>query len=153
MCVPLVAAAAVAGIAGGVAEGFSGYAQKKTEQTNYQMQAAGLARDIAAEKESSAYETARTREGIARIQGSARAGFAANGLALDGSAAEVLQDTETEGNLDIAAIKWNSDVKIGNLDYARKGAMVNAKAAGDAAPLAFITPILGSVAKFGGSFG
>lgn len=151
MCTPI--ALGVAGIAGGVLQGFSGYSQQKTAAANYGMQAAGLTRDIAAEREASAYEIARTRETVSRTLGNARAGYAANGLALDGSAAEVLRDTATEGELDIASIRWNSDVKIGNLEYQRTVANANKKAANQAAPLAFLSPVIGGFAKFGNQFG
>ncbi len=151
MCTPV--ALGVVGIAGGFASGISGYQQQMTNAANYKMQAAGLERDIGAEKEASAYEIARTRETVAKTLGSARAGYAANGLALDGSAAEVLTDTATEGDLDVASIRWNSDVKIGNLKYQQTVAKTNAKSSRDAAPLAFITPILGSVGRFGNQFG
>jgi hypothetical protein len=151
MCTPV--ALGVVGIVGGLAQGVGAYQQQMTNAANSTMQANGLTRDIEAERAASSYEIARTRETVAKTLGNARAGFAANGLALDGSAAEVLQDTATEGALDIAAIRWNSDVKVGNLGYARDVAKSNAAASKAAAPLAFITPVIGSVAKFGGSFG
>lgn len=151
MCTPV--ALGVVGIAGGVMQGIGAFQQQKTAAANYGMQAAGLDRDIKAEREASAYEVARTREGVAKTLGAARAGYAANGLALDGSVAQVLDDTATEGDLDIASIRWNSDVKVGNLKYSQTIAKANQKASNDAAPLAFIAPVLGSAAKFGGQFG
>ena len=57
------------------------------------------------------------------------------------------------GTLDIAAIRWNSDVKVGNLTYARDVAKVNARSERAAAPLSFIAPVIGGVARFGGQFG
>lgn len=135
MCTPVLLAGAA--IAGGVVSGIGGYNQHMTNATNYTMQANGLERDIGAEKMASAYEIASTRREVQKTLGSARAGYAANGLALSGSAAEVLDDTAIEGELDIAAIRWNSDVKVGNLQYQQKVARANAKAEKSAAPLAF----------------
>lgn len=135
MCTPV--ALGVAAIAGGVVSGIGAYNSQMTNATNYSMQAAGLERDIAAEKEASAYEIARTRETVQKTLGSARAGYGANGLALSGSAAEVLRDSSIEGELDLASIRWNSDVKIGNLEYQKQIAKQNAKASKAAAPLAF----------------
>jgi len=151
MCTP-VALAAV-GIAGGIAQGIGGYQQQMTNAANATMQANGLGRDIKAEQYASAYEIARTRETVGKTLGAARAGFAANGLALSGSAADVLADTATEGDLDVASIRWNSQVKVDNLKYEQAGAKANAKASRAAAPLAFIAPVLGSAAKFGNQFG
>lgn len=145
MCTPVLLGAAAIG--GGVISGIGSYNQQMTNATNYGMQANGLQRDIDAEKEASAYEIASTRRGVQKTLGSARAGYAANGLALSGSAAQVLDDSAIEGDLDIAAIRWNSDVKVGNLAYQKKGAQANAKAAKSAAPLAFF----GSVFSAAGS--
>lgn len=138
MCVPALAPLLPAmAIGGGVLSGIGAWQQQNTNATNYTMQANGLQRDIDAEKQASAYEIAATRSTVQKTLGSARAGYAANGLALSGSAAQVLDDSAIEGELDIAAIRWNSDVKVGNLKYQQKGARANAKAARAAGPLAF----------------
>lgn len=149
MCTPI--ALGIASTAGGVVSGIGAYNERMTQATNYTMQANGLQRDIDAEKQASAYEIARTREGVQRTLGSARAGYASNGLALSGSAAEVLHDSAVEGELDLAAIRWNSDVKVENLKYAKKGAQQNARAAKAAAPLAFFGNVFSAAgsANFG----
>ena len=151
MCTPMMAAGA--GIAGGVLGGIGAAGQHTANADSLEAQAAGLKRDIAAEKLRSAYEIARAREETSRVQGRARAGFAANGLALSGSAAEVLRDTAIEADLDVEAIRWSSAEKVKSLNFQRKTAQYNAKQARTAAPLAFLSSALGGVAKFGGSFG
>ncbi len=145
MCTPV--ALGVAAIGGGVLSGIGQWNQHNTNATNYTMQANGLQRDIDAEKQASAYEIAGTRTAVQKTLGSARAGYAANGLALSGSAAQVLDDSAIEGELDIAAIRWNSDVKVGNLKYSQKVARSNARAERSAGPLAFF----GSVFSAAGS--
>ncbi len=150
MCTPV--ALGVGGIAGGLAQGIGGYQQHMTAAANYTMRANGLERDIKAEQYASAYEIARTRETVSKTLGAARAGFAANGLALSGSAVDVLSDTASEGDLDVASIRWNSQVKTDNLRYEQTVARTNAKASRTAAPLAFIAPVIGSVARFGNQF-
>lgn len=139
MCEPVTLGmmAAGAAVVGGGISGIGAWNQHNTNATNYTMQANGLQRDIDAEKEASAYETAATRTAVQKTLGSARAGFAANGLALSGSAAQVLDDTAIEGDLDIAAIRWNSEVKVGNIKYQQKVARANAKSEKAAGPLAF----------------
>lgn len=141
MCTPLAL-----GIAGGVVSGIGAFNQKQTDATNYTMQANGLQRDIDAEKQASAFEIASTRREVSKTLGSARAGYAANGLALSGSAAEVIDQSAIEGELDLAAIRWNSGVKVGNLEYAQKGARANAKASKQAAPLAFFGSVFSATA-------
>jgi len=143
MCVPALLPAMAIG--GGLISGIGAYNQRQTDATNYTMQANGLQRDIDAEKAASAYEIASTRTTVQKALGSSRAGYAANGLALSGSAAQVLDDSAIEGDLDVAAIRWNSDVKVGNLKYQQKGARANAKAAKSAAPLAFFGNAFGAI--------
>lgn len=149
MCEPVTLSMIAAGatIAGGVTSGIGKWQQHATNATNYTMQANGLQRDIDAEKQASAYEIAATRTTVQKTLGSARAGYAANGLALSGSAAQALDDSAIEGELDIAAIRWNSDVKVGNMKYSQKVVRTNAKAERAAGPIAFF----GSVFSAAGS--
>jgi len=149
MCTPI--ALGVAAVAGGVMSGIGGYQSHMTNATNYTMQANALGRDIAAEQETTAYTVARTREDVQRTLGSARAGYAANGLALSGSAADVLNETALEGEMDIAAIRWNSQVKVDSLKYQQKVARANAKAEKAAAPIAFFSNVFSAVG--GANFG
>lgn len=151
MCNP--AALAGVGLLGGVIQGFGAAQEKNNNAQSNDMAAAGLDRDIAAEAESSAFEVASSRANTARTQGSARAGFAANGLALSGSVSEVLQQSAEQGDLDVAAIRWNSKIKQDTMGYQRDVYKFNAGTERAAAPLAFIAPVIGGVAKFGGSFG
>jgi len=144
---------AVIGLAGSVVQGMGAAAAANAEGASLDAQAQGKARDADAEKQASAYEVARTRETVQRALGGQRAGFAANGIALSGSALDVIDDTANEGDLDLAAIKWNSDVKIDTLKYEKSYMQENAKVARSTAGLAFLSPVLGGVAKFGGSFG
>ncbi len=149
MCTPV--ALGVAAVAGSAIQGIGAWQSHNTNAANYTMQANGLTRDIANEKEATAYSIARTREGLQRTLGSARAGYAANGLALSGSAAQVLDETALEGDLDLAAIRWNSGVKIGNMEYQRTIARANAKAERAAGPIAFFGNVFSGIgsANFG----
>lgn len=151
MCNPMAVGAL--GLFGGVLQGIGAAQQRETNAQTLELNAAGLKRDIAAEKESSAYEVAATRRNIARTQGSARAGYAANGLALSGSAATVLKQSAIEGDLDVAMIRWNSQNKVNSLDFARRVNIWNAGQERSGEALAFISPVLSGAAKFGGSFG
>lgn len=150
MCNPIAIGAL--GLAGGVLQGIGGASQRMDAAQSYDMAAAGIDRDIGAEREATAYNVARTREGIARTQGSARAGFAANGLALDGSAAEVLRDSAIEGDLDVASIQWSSAEKIKSMEYERDVNKTNAKRERAAAPLALLSGVIGGAARFGSAF-
>jgi len=150
MCNPI--ALGIMGLGGGILQGIGAAEQRKSNAAGLEATARGIDRDIGAEKEATAYTIARTREGVARTQGQARAGYAANGLALSGSAAEVLRETALEGELDVASIQWSSSEKIKSMQYARDVNKYNAKQERKAAPLAFLAPVIGGAARFGGSF-
>lgn len=150
MCDPV--SIGIAGIAGGVVQGIGGFMQRKQAEASNRLNAAGIERDIGAEREATAYTIARTRENIARTAGAARAGYAANGLALSGSAAQVLRETAVEGDLDIAAIQWSSDEKIKSMKFSADTYRYNAAQERAAAPISFLSGVLGGVARFGGQF-
>ena len=150
MCNPM--AIGLAGLGGGILQGIGGFMQRKQAAASNEINAAGVERDIGAEREATAYTVARTREGLARTQGGARAGYAANGLALSGSAADVLRDSAVEGDLDIAAIQWSSEEKIKSMKFQAQGYRYNAAQEKAAAPISFLSGVLGGAAKFGGAF-
>jgi len=150
MCDPV--SIGIAGLAGGVMQGVGGFMQRNQAAASNTLNAQGVERDIGAEREATAYTVARTREGLARTQGGARAGFAANGLALSGSAADVIRDTAIEGDLDIEAIKWSSEEKVKSMKFQAQGYRYNAAQEKAAAPIAFLSGALGGAAKFGGAF-
>lgn len=145
-------AAGVLGIFGGVLQGMGAVQEHENNAQSYEMAAASTTRDIAAEKESSAFQVAKTRTELAKTQGGIRAGYAANGLALSGSAADVIRDSAAEGELDIKTIEYNSGVKVGGLEYQKAGYLKNAATERGSEGLAFISPIISGAARFGGSF-
>ena len=110
-------------------------------------------RQAGIEATTGAYKAARTQDEIDRTIGSQRAGFAANGLALSGSAADTVASTAEEGALDVAAIRWNSKLVGDNLRYKAKLEDANASQAGIAAPLAFLTPTINGIATYKSTFG
>lgn len=141
------------GLAGAAVSGIGGAMQAQNQAKQSEMQANAVERDAEATKKASAYEAARTREVVARTLGSQSAGIASNGVAFSGSAIDVMMDTATEGDLDVEAIKWNSKVKTDGMKYEAMQHRSNAASASAAAPIAFLSPIIGGIGKFGGSFG
>ena len=152
MCLPPVAMGLI-GLAGSAVQGIGAAQAAQNEGASLDAQAQGKARDADAQKQISAYEVARTREVVQKALGGQRAGFAANGIALSGSALDVMNDTALEGELDLAAIKWNSDIKVDSLKYEKGYLEQNANVARSSAGMAFLSPVIGGVAKFGRSFG
>ena len=144
MCIP-APVMAIAGIAGAAQANHANAASMEAR-------AAMNDRQAELEKETGEYEASRLREVVVRALGGQRAGYAANGIALTGSAAEVVQETALEGALDVEAIRWNSQLRQDNQKYEGRINRANAQAERSAAPLNFLSPIIGGVARFGGAF-
>lgn len=144
---------AVLGILGGVLSGIGAMAQANAAAANAEAQAAMQERQALIERTTGSYKAERQAEKIKQIEGNQRANYAASGLALTGSPQDIIEDSATQGALDIAAIRWNSRLNADNLNYSAKVSRMNASNARAAAPIAFLTPVIGSVARFGGSFG
>lgn len=150
MCMPMIGA--VIGLAGALVSGAAGAAAKQQEAENNRAQAAQQERQAEINVQTGVYEAARVSDTVRRTTGAQRAGFAAGGIGLDGSAAEVIDDTTREGALDLAAIRWNTNLKADNLKYEAKISRINANGAERSAGAAFLAPVLGGVARFAGAF-
>lgn len=129
-------------IAGAVISGIGAAMGVKAEQQQAEMQADLHRRQAEMLRMRGAYEGARKQEQLLRVAGTQRAGLAANGVSIaDGSALDVQTDTMTEGNLDVAAIRWNANLAADTEDF-------NAKIAKTSAPSdfavasAFVSPII-----------
>lgn len=146
MCFPILAAV------GGVVSGIGAAMGASANAASLDAQAQFKERQAKIEKAAGAYKADRVQDQVDRTLGTQRAGFAANGLALDGSAAEVIADSATEGQMDINAIRWNSNLAADNLKYEAKIDRMNAKTERRAAPLAFLAPTLNGLAAYGSSF-
>lgn len=131
-------------VAGGVVQGIGAASQAKAQGASYEAKAAGEERQAKLEIETGKYEAARTEDTVLRTVGAQRAGFAANGLS-GGSVTDVITDTNTEGQLDVEAIKWNANLKADNAKYDAKVSRMNADSAKSSAGIAFLTPIFGAV--------
>ena len=151
MCTPVMALAGV-GIAAGIAQGAAAASATNTRAANQDTQAQLQDRQAGVEEEAGAYEAARLSENVARAIGDQRAQYAANGIALTGSAADVINESALEGALDVEAIRWNSDIRADNLRMEAKVSRSNAADTRSSAGLRFLTPVLGSTARFGGAF-
>lgn len=133
MCIPLL---------GAVVAGAGAAMQVQQQQKQAKMQAQLYEREARRDKERGAYSAARRTEENARILGDQRATFAGSGVSPSyGSASDVSVDSATEGNLDVAAIRWNSELQA---QTNRERASITRASApsGAAAGLAFISPII-----------
>lgn len=144
MCLPVI---------GGVISGVGAAMGAMSAKAQAQGQAAMDRRQANIEATTAGYKADRTQDDINRTTGQQRAGFAANGVGLSGSAADTIADSAEEGALDVAAIRWNSKLTQDNLRYKAKLNDMNAKQAGMSAPIAFLSPVISGIGTYSNSFG
>jgi len=143
MCVPII---------GGIISGVGAAMGAASQAASAKGQAAMDERQAQIEGKVGAYKAERTQDDVNRTLGSQRAGFAANGVGLSGSAADTIADTTEEGALDVAAIRWNSKLTQDNLHYKASLEKMNAKQATMAMPVAFLSPTINGIATYQSRF-
>lgn len=152
MCTPVLALATV-GVVGGVIQGSAAASAATTRAGNYETQSQLEERQADLERESGEYSADRLAERVERVLGEQRAQYAAGGIALTGSAADVITESAMEGAMDVEMIRWNSELRASNLEVESKVSRANARAASASTGAAFLAPVINSVARFGGAFG
>ena len=140
-------------IIGGLISGVGAMQQANAAAESEKAQAEARRRQATIDQDSGAYKAQQQQRNVDRVLGKQRAGFLSSGIALTGSASDVIDESTAEGALDVAAIRWNSQLSADNERYNAKINDMNASNAKAAAPIAFLTPVLSGVAKFGSSFG
>lgn len=107
MCLPIIGAAL--GAVGQVAQGMAANSAAKANAKAMKQQAF-------LERESGAYQANRQRDQLNRLTGRQINNLAANGMGMDGSAVDVIQDSRREGELDIAATLFGANIRSNNLE-------------------------------------
>lgn len=90
-------------------------AQGQQAQQMAEMQARAIEQQSEADAQASAFEQARERKKQELLQANARAQVGASGVSLAGSPTEVLAANAREGELDIAAIRYGSQLRRNSL--------------------------------------
>jgi hypothetical protein len=143
MCEPTTIAAVATGlqIAGTVTSTYGAYQRSKAEKQAYEYQSA-VARNNAMISEQQAQDAlqrgqtaeARQRMKTAQLKGAQRASLAARGISLDeGSALNILDDTDYFGELDALAVRENAareayGYRVQGSNYSSNAAMMRARA-------------------------
>lgn len=143
MCFPL---------AGAIISGIGSAISAAATAASYDAQAKQYDRQALIQREQGAYEADRAGDKAARSHGTLRAGIAANGLAFDGSATDLVSDSIADSKLDIEAIRWNTGRQVETTKYSAQIARMNASAAGAAIPFAFAAPVIQGAAQFRSAF-
>lgn len=75
------------------------------------------------------------------VGGQQRAAAAESGIDLSGSIADIQQDSATNADLDIQAIRHNTENEVFNRKFSAKMLKKKARDHGRAAPIAFLSPV------------
>lgn len=139
---------------GGIAQGNAAKQAADAKAAESAANASLQRRQAGIEQTTSQYQQAQKEVQLRKLEGNQINAYAGSGLTLSGSPTDVITDATREGMLDVAAIRWNSDLKAGNLNY--QGAIndmnaANQRKAGSLAQTAgIISGISGAVKAFGG---
>lgn len=119
MCIDPFTAAALVSAAGSAVSGIQGYQSSKA-QAKFQERQAQIERD------KGAYEASRQRDANKRAIASQRAGYLSSGIALEGSALAVIEDSTLEGSLDEQAIRYGAGIRSDNNRFGASMSRMNA---------------------------
>lgn len=122
MCIPIIGA--VIGAATSIA---GTMASASAQSQSYKTQAAYADRQAVMTDQKGAYEGTRLSNQNDRKLADMRGQYLSSGIALEGSASDVLLDSATEASLDEQAVKYGTQVQKDNLKFEAGLARMNAK--------------------------
>ncbi|MGB3390081.1 MAG: hypothetical protein WBA88_19095, partial [Pseudaminobacter sp.] len=99
------------------------------------------------EQQRGAYERARTMDSNTRQLDRMRGQFLSSGIALEGSAQDVIDDSASEASLDEQAIRYGAQVRSDNLMFESKMARMNAGSAMIGGALGALSSVVGGLSQ------
>lgn len=138
MCLPIIGAAI--GAVGSLASA-SAHSQSYKAQAQFQQRQAVM------EQQKGFYEGSRVKDNNDRQLASMRGQYLSSGIALEGSAAEVLQDSASEASLDEQAIRYGTQVRADNLNWSAKLSRMNASNAMTGGVLGALGTMVGGLSQ------
>lgn len=101
-------------------------ASAAAQSASYRAQAQYASRQAQMEQQKGAYEASRLNDRSTRQIAGMRGQYLSSGVALTGSAADVIADSATEASLDEQAVKYGAQVRADNYAFESKLARQNA---------------------------
>lgn len=159
MCLPIIGA--VVGAAGSIFSGMAASAQYNGQAAVYKAEAKAKQYQAQSQANSGAYESSIKLDEGKRLTGQQVTGFASSGVDVaSGTPGEVIADSNSSVNMDVAAIRANWQDRANMSAYESKIAKLNAKNAKSNAKMAMVGGVVGALSpaldgftKAGGSFG
>jgi hypothetical protein len=133
---------------GAVAGAQAQQAGYERQADQYRTQAELLNRQANVEQDAGQYQQRKMQEKGAAVSAKQRVITAGSGFSIDGSPSDVVIDSRRENAMDVAAIKYSTDLKSDNLNFQSGVAGSNAQASDRAASTAGMTGIFSSIAPF-----
>lgn len=130
-------------VIGAVVSGIGAAMQVSQAQQQAELQAKLYDREATYKRVEGNYAAQRKEEEVGRVIGQQSANFAAAGVAGQ-SVTDTQVDSQTEGNLDIAAIRWNSSEAAKTSEFKAKMERAS-KPSGFAVASAFISPVIKAI--------
>ena len=135
-------------IIGAVVSGVAAFAGMQRDAASARAQGDIHKRQEVLERNKGSYESARLLERGRRLLGRQIAGFSANGIAISGTARNVVESTGTDLAMDVAARRYGASVASENESMLAKVNYQNARSISAAAPLAFLAPVIQGTGTF-----
>lgn len=136
MCTTILTAATA------ITQSMAALQQSNAQQAEYKARSLYNRRQAQAERMKGQYEATRLREKGERLYGKQRALFGNAGVALEGTAEDVVLDSVREVELDVQAVQWGQRIAASNYEYEAKVDLMNRKSARTAGYFAAVTPLL-----------
>ena len=141
MCLPMIG-----GIVSAVGSIYSGMAQSAA----YKAEAQAKKYEAQALAEQGSYESKQYSDKVKRVTGQQVTATAASGVDITGTPSDVIVDSNTEGQMDVMAIRRNAQFKSNLANYEAKIAKMNAKQAKVGGVIGAISPLVsGLQSSFG----
>jgi hypothetical protein len=104
------------GLIGGLVSAVGSIASGAAQQSAANAQASAYERQAYNERQAALYNASRQREKAVELIAQQRVGFLDTGISLMGTPMNILEDTTTETEMDVAAIKYNGEIKAQNFE-------------------------------------
>jgi hypothetical protein len=144
---------AAVGLIGSVVSGIGAASQASQAAANSRANAKLQREQANQTQDAGALAAQRKQREVDQVLGSQRSAFLGSGLALSGTPAQVIEQSAAEGAMDVAMIRYNSKSQADMGRFQSRISDANADAQQSSVGLAFLTPVIGGVAKYGSSFG
>lgn len=138
MCLPLI---------GGIISAVGTLASASAQAASYRAQSQYAQRQAQMEQQKGAYEAARLNDQTTRRIDQMRSQYLSSGIALSGSALDVIGDSAAEASLDEQVVKYGAQVRSDNYAFESKLANMNARNAMAGGFIGALSPIISSFSQ------